>query len=104
MSWAITDFPAPIRAKQSFSKQRTLGEFRLSWGGKQISATGGLVVATEVVRSDPASGKIIIASLADPRLPAGTVKLSQIVYWTEGSAEIHYLFHAAYGYFDFKFK
>ena len=51
-----------------------------------------------------AAGKIIISSLSDPKLPSGTVKFSQVVKWTGGLAEIHYLFHEAYGYFDFKFK
>ena len=72
--------------------------------GRTIPNSLNEQIAMEVVKSDPAAGKIIISSLSDPKLPSGTVKFSQVVKWTGGLAEIHYLFHEAYGYFDFKFK
>lgn len=58
----------------------------------------------DVVKSNPGGGKIILTSLNDDRLPKGTVKYSQVIKWTGGQVEIHYLYHEDYGYFDFKFK
>ncbi len=57
------------------------------------------------VKSNPSGGKIIMRRLGDPQLPRDAVKMSQVVRWKSGKAEIHYIYSKTMDiYFDFKFK